>query len=183
MRQVRHEPRGCSLHFCSVLRLLFRSWLAAFDQDGRWPAVAAYCASACHLHVVRWVGYGAVFIGEYLMPAPLDWNIERARIAPLLHLGMGRAEMAAELGITVQAMAWRLHRLGLTRVRHCTVRDGSENHNSENRATSGRGNEYLSSPGRVEKESIRRRCCRCRKSFIATSRFLFRCAPCRRGDA
>lgn len=30
-------------------------------------------------------------------------------------------------------------------------------------------------------DSIERRCCACREVFVATSRFLFRCEPCRRG--
>ncbi|MCE2577522.1 hypothetical protein LDL36_03185 [Komagataeibacter sp. FNDCR1] len=116
------------------------------------------------------------------MARHLDWDAVRAQIAPLVEAGLSRAEMVQALGIPLGTLSFRLDRLGLTRPRQCSVWDRSTNHSSEKRTTSGRGSEYISSPGRVEKDSIRRRCCRCRKSFIADSRFLFRCAPCRRGD-
>ncbi|WP_282758346.1 hypothetical protein [Komagataeibacter saccharivorans] len=114
------------------------------------------------------------------MAARVDWDAARAELVPLLAAGHRYAKIAGMLGLTPSAVNFRVQFLGLTRPRQCN-RDGQKsNHAQLNRTADAHGGMYMRKPGAARKEHIDRRCCNCRKAFVATSRFLFRCETCRR---
>ncbi|GBQ52200.1 sigma-70 family RNA polymerase sigma factor [Komagataeibacter sucrofermentans] len=111
------------------------------------------------------------------MAAKVDWDAARAELVPLLVEGLPYAEIAHRLGLTYSAVNFRVGFLGLTHLRQCGRKGRAPNHVASNLMTEALGTEY---EPKVKKERIKRSCCRCRKAFVAESRFLFRCEPCRR---
>ncbi|MBV1823352.1 helix-turn-helix domain-containing protein [Komagataeibacter oboediens] len=114
------------------------------------------------------------------MPAPLDWDAVRTELEPLLAEGLMHAEIAGRLGLTLTTVKSRVHFLGLSRPRQCRHDGQKSNHAQLNRTADAQGGAYERKPGAARKERIDRRCCNCRRAFVATSRFLFRCESCRR---
>lgn len=113
------------------------------------------------------------------MAARVDWDVARAELEPLLARGLQHAEIAGRLGLTLSTVKFRVSWLGLSRPRQCR-RDGQQlNHAQLNRTASMRGGTYERKPGADRNERVERHCCRCGKHFVAKTRFLRRCPPCR----
>ena len=111
------------------------------------------------------------------MGAKVDWDAARAELVPLLVKGLPYAEIARRLELTYSAVNFRVGFLGLTHLRQCGRKGRVPNQVASNLITDALGTEY---EPKVKKARIKRSCCRCRAPFVAESRFLFRCAPCRR---
>ena len=113
------------------------------------------------------------------MAARVDWDAARAELEPLLAQGLQHAEIAGRLGLTLSTVKFRVCWLGLSRPRQCKGSALLANHAQLNRTASMCGGMYERKPGADRNERVERHCCRCGTHFVAKTRFLRRCPPCR----